>query len=164
MTLVLSRKRDERIRIGKDISVTVFEIRGDKVRLGIDAPPDVSVHRQEVWDAIQRSNQMSQSMCEQTSQSTPLPATEQTPANPAFSEEFAKSQAELVALGREIENDPTAVGMMRGNPPRPLTNFEMLAILTASAEDRANRWRAERAKEQEKQQQKQQQNHQPEAA
>lgn len=143
MTLVLSRKRDERIRIGKDISVTVFEIRGDKVRLGIDAPPDVSVHRQEVWDAIQRSNPMPQ---------------------PMFSEEFAKSQAELVALGREIENDPTAVGMMRGNPPRPLTNFEMLAILTASAEDRANRWRAERAKEQEKQQQKQQQNHQPEAA
>jgi carbon storage regulator len=52
--LVLSRKRDEKIVINNDIVITVVEIRGDKVRLGIEAPGSVSVHRQEVFDAIQR--------------------------------------------------------------------------------------------------------------
>lgn len=52
--LVLSRKRDESILIGDDIVVTLVEIRGDKVRLGIDAPKDVPVHRREVYDAIKR--------------------------------------------------------------------------------------------------------------
>lgn len=53
--LVLSRKRDERICIGKDVFVTVVEIRGDKVRLGVEAPKDVPVHRQEVADTIARN-------------------------------------------------------------------------------------------------------------
>ena len=53
--LVLSRKRNERIVIGDDIYLTIVEIRGDKVRLGIDAPDHVSVHRQEVHDAIKRA-------------------------------------------------------------------------------------------------------------
>jgi carbon storage regulator len=52
--LVLSRKTDEKILIGDDIFVTVIEIRGDKVRLGIQAPSDVTVHREEVYEAIQR--------------------------------------------------------------------------------------------------------------
>ena len=52
--LVLSRKRDERIMIGDDISLLVVDIRGDKVRLGIEAPKDVAVHRKEVYEAIQR--------------------------------------------------------------------------------------------------------------
>ena len=51
--LVLSRKKDEVIVIGDNIKVMVIEVRGDKVRLGVDAPRDVSVHRQEVYDAIQ---------------------------------------------------------------------------------------------------------------
>lgn len=50
--LVLSRKKNECIVINNDIMVTVVEIRGDKVRLGIVAPKDVPVHRQEVYDAI----------------------------------------------------------------------------------------------------------------
>jgi carbon storage regulator len=50
--LVLSRKKNESIVINNDITVTVVEIRGDKVRLGIVAPKDVPVHRQEVYDAI----------------------------------------------------------------------------------------------------------------
>lgn len=54
--LVLSRHRDESIIIGDDIIITVVEIRGDKVRLGIQAPPDVPVHRKEVYEAIQREN------------------------------------------------------------------------------------------------------------
>ena len=51
--LVLSRKKDESIIINDHITVTVVEIRGDKVRLGIEAPKDISVHRREVYDAIQ---------------------------------------------------------------------------------------------------------------
>jgi carbon storage regulator len=50
--LVLSRKKNESIIINDNITVTVIEIRGDKVRLGIEAPKDVSVHRREVYEAI----------------------------------------------------------------------------------------------------------------
>ncbi len=54
--LVLSRQRDESIMIGDSIVVTIVDIRGDKVRLGINAPAEVPVHRQEVYEAIQREN------------------------------------------------------------------------------------------------------------
>lgn len=52
--LVLSRQRDETIMIGDDVQVTVVDIRGEKVRLGITAPPHIPVHRKEVYEAIQR--------------------------------------------------------------------------------------------------------------
>lgn len=55
--LVLSRQRDETIMIGDDIELTVVDIRGDKVRLGIKAPAHVAVHRKEIYDAIKRENQ-----------------------------------------------------------------------------------------------------------
>jgi carbon storage regulator len=55
--LVLSRQRDESIMIGDKVVVTIVDIRGDKVRLGIEAPEEIPVHRQEVYDAIQRENQ-----------------------------------------------------------------------------------------------------------
>jgi carbon storage regulator len=54
--LVLSRHRDESIIIGDDVVVTIVDIRGDKVRLGIQAPQDIPVHRREVYEAIQREN------------------------------------------------------------------------------------------------------------
>jgi carbon storage regulator len=54
--LVLSRQRDESIIIGDNVQITIVDIRGDKVRLGIEAPADVTVHRKEVFDAIQREN------------------------------------------------------------------------------------------------------------
>lgn len=54
--LVLSRQRDETIIIGDDIEITVVDIRGDKVRLGVTAPKEISVHRKEVYDAIRREN------------------------------------------------------------------------------------------------------------
>ena len=54
--LVLSRQVDETIMIGDDIEVTVVDIRGDKVRIGIVAPKEVKVHRKEVYDAIKREN------------------------------------------------------------------------------------------------------------
>ncbi len=54
--LVLSRQRDESIVIGDKVVVTIVDIRGDKVRLGIQAPGEIPVHRQEVYEAIQREN------------------------------------------------------------------------------------------------------------
>jgi len=55
--LVLSRQRDESIIIGDDIEITVIDIRGEKVRLGINAPNHVPVHRKEVYDAIMKEKQ-----------------------------------------------------------------------------------------------------------
>jgi carbon storage regulator len=55
--LVLSRKRDESIFIGENIKIKIVDIRGDKVRLGIEAPSEIPVHRQEVHEAIQREQQ-----------------------------------------------------------------------------------------------------------
>ena len=54
--LILSRKIDEKIMIGDDISVSIIEIRGDQVRIGVDAPKKVKVYRQEVFDAIKAEN------------------------------------------------------------------------------------------------------------
>ena len=54
--LVLSRQRDQSIVIGENIVVTIVDIRGDKVRLGIEAPTEVPVHRREVFEAIQQEN------------------------------------------------------------------------------------------------------------
>ena len=54
--LVLSRQRDETIMIGDNIEITIVDIRGDKVRLGITAPATIPVHRKEVYDAIKREN------------------------------------------------------------------------------------------------------------
>ena len=58
--LVLSRQKDESIVIGDDIEITIVDIRGDKVRLGINAPREVSVHRKEVYEAIQREKAQKQ--------------------------------------------------------------------------------------------------------
>jgi carbon storage regulator len=55
--LVLSRQRDETIMIGDDIEITIVDIRGDKVRIGINAPRQIQVHRKEVYDAIKRENE-----------------------------------------------------------------------------------------------------------
>ena len=72
--LVLSRKRDESIIIGGNIVITIVDIRGDKVRLGINAPAEISVHRKEIHDALQRERE----------QSTPsAPATSAENLNPS---------------------------------------------------------------------------------
>lgn len=55
--LVLSRKQNESIVINDDITIVVVEIRGDKVRLGVEAPKEIPVHRREVFDAIHRNEQ-----------------------------------------------------------------------------------------------------------
>ncbi len=56
--LVLSRKKNESIVINNDITIVVVEIRGDKVRLGVEAPKEVPVHRREVYDAIKRNESL----------------------------------------------------------------------------------------------------------
>jgi carbon storage regulator len=53
--LVLSRKKNESIIINDDITIVVVEIRGDKVRLGVEAPKEIPVHRNEVYEAIRRN-------------------------------------------------------------------------------------------------------------
>ena len=60
--LVLTRRPGESIMIGDDVVVTIVDIRGDKVRLGIDAPQDIPVHRREVYEAIQRENKKASQM------------------------------------------------------------------------------------------------------
>jgi carbon storage regulator len=55
--LVLSRQKDESIIIGDDVEITIVDVRGDKVRLGINAPRSISVHRKEVYEAIQREKE-----------------------------------------------------------------------------------------------------------
>ncbi|MCL2205028.1 MAG: carbon storage regulator CsrA [Treponema sp.] len=54
--LILSRKINEKIMIGEDICISIIDIRGDQVRLGVDAPKSVKVFRQEVFDAIKAEN------------------------------------------------------------------------------------------------------------
>ncbi len=54
--LVLSRQKNEAIMIGDDVEITIVDIRGDRVRIGITAPQDVPVHRKEVYEAIKREN------------------------------------------------------------------------------------------------------------
>ncbi len=55
--LVLSRQRDQSIMIGDDVEITIVDVRGDKVRIGINAPKEVAVHRKEVYEAIRRESQ-----------------------------------------------------------------------------------------------------------
>ncbi|MGY8746950.1 MAG: carbon storage regulator CsrA [Pirellulales bacterium] len=62
--LVLSRKKNESIVINDDITIVIVEIRGDKVRLGIEAPKEVPVHRREVYDAIKRAEKENMEMGE----------------------------------------------------------------------------------------------------
>ncbi len=54
--LVLSRKKGQRVVIGKDIHVTVLEVRGERVKLGFECPAEVPVHRQEIWERVSRTS------------------------------------------------------------------------------------------------------------
>jgi carbon storage regulator len=78
--LVLSRQKDETIIIGDDIEITVVDIRGDKVRLGVSAPKSISVHRKEVYDAIRRENREAAQV--KPEDLSALPKTKPNAANP----------------------------------------------------------------------------------
>ena len=87
--LVLSRKKDESIVINNDITIVVVEIRGDKVRLGVEAPKEVPVHRREVFEAIVRGEPVESFVqvesLVQTKASNVAPEAEQPAPNPAAS-------------------------------------------------------------------------------
>lgn len=68
--LVLSRKKNESIVINNDITIVVVEIRGDKVRLGVEAPKEVPVHRREVYDAIRRNDEAARDEAAKSQDST----------------------------------------------------------------------------------------------
>jgi carbon storage regulator len=100
--LVLSRLRDETIMIGDDIEITVVDIRGDKVRLGISAPSRVAVHRKEVYDAIKAEN-------EQAARAADLPA---LPVRPAASR-AARIGSALKAAGDLSMSPPSSQSSSR---------------------------------------------------
>jgi carbon storage regulator len=76
--LVLSRQRDESIMIGDEVEITIVDVRGDKVRLGITAPKHIPVHRREIYDAIQREKaQKADSELQAGTGSEPAPKAEE---------------------------------------------------------------------------------------
>jgi carbon storage regulator len=72
--LVLSRKKNESIVINDDITIVVVEIRGDKVRLGVEAPKEVPVHRNEVYEAIRRNQEQAAKSASEASETDPAGA------------------------------------------------------------------------------------------
>ena len=119
--LIFSRKKNESLVINGNITVTVIEVRGDKVRLGIENPREIPVHRQEVWEAIRR-----------TDVAAPSPnAVPPTPPSPRFPEPPPDQLARLasalqarlaVSVSREL-----VAGAMRE------AGIELPAMPTASA-------------------------------
>lgn len=79
--LVLSRQRDETIIIGDDIEITVVDIRGEKVRIGINAPAHVPVHRKEVYEAMKRENEAARQRGEQANHIESLANRKSRPEN-----------------------------------------------------------------------------------
>ena len=94
--LVLSRRRDETIMIGDHIELTVVDIRGDKVRIGIKAPPEVAVHRKEVYEAIRSENEQAAGLSEQ---------------------EFGSLQTSVRPKRKDQPPVPAAGRLRRRNPP-----------------------------------------------
>jgi carbon storage regulator len=91
--LVLSRKKDESIVINNDIRIVVVEIRGDKVRLGVEAPKEVPVHRREVFEAIARGDDV-------------LPDTDSSPlSSPVGQSEAAERLSEPPCRSETSSND-----------------------------------------------------------
>jgi len=102
--LVLSRYRDESIYIGDDIVITVVDIRGDRVRIGVQAPPDVSVHRQEVYEAIK--NEKSGLRSRKETERPPVASSSSPPLGQELSRRKAKiaMETEAKALPVNIES------------------------------------------------------------
>ena len=100
--LVLSRYRDESIHIGNDVVVTIVDIRGDRVRIGVEAPSDVSVHRREVYEAIKNGGQKSDAHAKDERSAASVSAT--APLSQELNKRKAKISVELKALPVDIES------------------------------------------------------------
>ena len=72
--LILSRKIDEKIKIGNDITITLIDVHGDQVKIGVEAPKDVKVFRQEVFDAIQNENKAAVVVAQETQSQSAISA------------------------------------------------------------------------------------------
>lgn len=107
--LVLSRQRDETIMIGDDVEITVVDIRGDKVRLGITAPRSIKVHRKEVYDAIKRENELAAKL-------RPRDVSE------AIEQDAAKHKSEGKEESRDSETGTTPSGSQGTDAPAPPGN------------------------------------------
>ena len=103
--LVLSRKKDECIVINNDITIVVVEIRGDKVRLGIEAPKEVPVHRREIFEAIVRGRDTAEGAEEGTAITAAQPSAGASSACVGSSPELTEAQtprgAESVSTGTQ---------------------------------------------------------------
>ena len=100
--LVLSRYRDESIYIGDDIVITVVDIRGDRVRIGVQAPSDVTVHRQEVYEAIKHGIRETRTEV-RNAESLSAPSSVSAPLGQELSKKKAKMAVEAKALPVGIE-------------------------------------------------------------
>jgi carbon storage regulator len=121
--LVLSRKKNESIVINNDITVVVVEIRGDKVRLGVEAPLNVAVHRQEVFDAICRDTK-----AVKEAEVGGDDASQPTTATPTSTkEEKAEEKDEDVETNPPIRPSPWA-RINSGNRP-PLPPLELVVVV-----------------------------------
>lgn len=133
--LVLSRTRDQTIMIGDDVEVTVVDIRGDKVRLGINAPRTVSVHRKEIYDAVKRENQNAARMRPQDVVNPAAHGNGSDPFIRAAIEEAHKSLSEGgIPIGSVLVRDGQIIG--RGHNRRvqkndPMAHAEIDALTNA---------------------------------
>ena len=96
--LVLSRQRDESIMIGDNVEITIVDVRGDKVRLGITAPREIPVHRREIYDTIQREKAAAAA-----AEKSPAESPEEAPE--AKSEEASEDKPEEVSQ-EQPEKEP----------------------------------------------------------
>ena len=108
--LVLSRQRDETIMIGDNVEITVVDIRGDKVRLGITAPREIQVHRKEVYDAIKRENQraaeLDPSDMSEVAKKGDGPKRPQSDSHAADRESRSAPHAETIAPKDKVPGEP----------------------------------------------------------
>ena len=72
--LILSRKIDEKIKIGEDITITLIDVHGDQVKIGVEAPKNVKVFRQEVFDAIQKENKAAVAVAQESANESAISA------------------------------------------------------------------------------------------
>ena len=106
--LVLSRQRDESIMIGDDVKITIVDVRGDKVRLGIEAPREIPVHRMEIYEAIQREKKekQAQEQAEEKAQEQPEKQPQEQPEEDTQKEQEKEPKTELQQPQKAAQDKP----------------------------------------------------------